>query len=306
MPALEGRLKTALDETRLLILGAQVLFGFHLNGAFQNAFDELGTLARSLHATAFFLMAVAIGLLIAPSMQHRIVEQGNASRRMLGAATIAAAAALVPFALSLGMDLFVVIGHRFGAYTGAVAGAAFSALALLCWFGAAWKRRARSEEQRMDEKRTALDVRIEQMLTEARVMLPGAQALLGFQLAILLTQGFAELPESSKIVHTIALCAIALAIILLMTPASVHRIAYRGDNTEFFHRLGSGLIVAAAIPLAAGIAGDLYVAVTKALSAPAIGAAIAVAAGLLLAGLWFVYPILLRRKQARAANEGGP
>jgi hypothetical protein len=298
MPALENRLKTALDETRLLILGAQVLFGFHLNGAFQNAFDELGTGARALHATAFFLMAVVVGLLIAPSMQHRLVEQGHASARMLGVATIAAGAALVPFALSLGIDLFVVIGYRFGATTGALAGAGFSALALICWFGAAGKRHARSEEQRMDEKPTALDVRIEQMLTEARVMLPGAQALLGFQLAILLTEGFAKLPEASKILHTAALCSVALAVILLMTPASIHRLAYGGHNTEFFHRLGSALIVAAAIPLAAGIAGDLYVAVTKALSSPAIGAAISAAAAMLLTGLWFVYPLVLRRKQA--------
>src|SRR5258707_7888983 len=50
MPALDARVKTALDETRLLILGAQILFGFHLNGAFQNAFDELGFLPRALHA----------------------------------------------------------------------------------------------------------------------------------------------------------------------------------------------------------------------------------------------------------------
>ena len=31
------RVKTALDETRLLILGAQILLGFHLNGAFNQA-----------------------------------------------------------------------------------------------------------------------------------------------------------------------------------------------------------------------------------------------------------------------------
>ena len=37
--AQERRVKTALDETRLLILGAQILFGFHLNGAFQSGAD---------------------------------------------------------------------------------------------------------------------------------------------------------------------------------------------------------------------------------------------------------------------------
>ena len=62
----------------------------------------------------------------------------------------------------------------------------------------------------MKNASTPLDVRVEQMLTEARVMLPGAQALLGFQLAIPLTQGFEGLPEISKIVHTLALCCVAL------------------------------------------------------------------------------------------------
>ena len=34
----ESRLKTALDESRLLILGAQVLFGFQFEAVFRNAF----------------------------------------------------------------------------------------------------------------------------------------------------------------------------------------------------------------------------------------------------------------------------
>src|SRR6516162_9022923 len=39
----------------------------------------------------------------------------------------------------------------------------------------------------------------EQMLTEARVILPGAQALFGFQLAIVLTRSFEQLPRASRI-----------------------------------------------------------------------------------------------------------
>jgi hypothetical protein len=44
----ERRVKTALDETRLPILGAEILFGFHLNGAFQNGFNGLAPHARTL------------------------------------------------------------------------------------------------------------------------------------------------------------------------------------------------------------------------------------------------------------------
>ena len=50
-----------------------------------------------------------------------------------------------------------------------------------------------------------LHSRIEQMLTEARVILPGAQALLGFQLAIVLTDTFEKLPILSRLLHAAAL-----------------------------------------------------------------------------------------------------
>jgi hypothetical protein len=46
--AQDQRVKTALDETRLLILGAQVLFGFHFNGAFQSGFADLAPQSRAL------------------------------------------------------------------------------------------------------------------------------------------------------------------------------------------------------------------------------------------------------------------
>jgi hypothetical protein len=47
----QRRVKTALDKTRLLILGAEVLFGFHLNAVFQKEFSALAPHARVLHAT---------------------------------------------------------------------------------------------------------------------------------------------------------------------------------------------------------------------------------------------------------------
>ena len=77
---LQRKLKTALDETRLLILGAQVLFGFQFNGAFQELFEELPQSSRYLHCIALVLIMSTIGLLIAPSMRHRVVD-GDRRRR---------------------------------------------------------------------------------------------------------------------------------------------------------------------------------------------------------------------------------
>jgi hypothetical protein len=299
--AQDRRVKTALDETRLLILGAQILFGFHLNGAFQSHFDALGASLRMLHAASFFLMAVAIALLVAPSLQHRVVDEGHATRRIVDAASRFAAAALLPMAISLGADVMIVVAYRFGTFAGGVMGAGLGLLALFAWYGAEWmyRRPRRKEPAMQDEARTPIDVRVEHMLTEARVLLPGAQALLGFQLAVMLTDAFGALSFASRLIHTLALGSIALAVILLMAPAAFHRISFGGENTEDFHRLGSALVVAAAVPLAVGIVGDFYVAVTKALDAPSAGALAALAAGAVLAGLWFVQPLVLRARAGR-------
>ena len=70
--------------------------------------------------------------------------------------------------------------------------------------------------ERHDGKGTPLSAKVEQMLIEARVIIPGAQALLGFQLTVTLTRAFEQLPFESKLAHATALCCIALSVILLM------------------------------------------------------------------------------------------
>lgn len=296
--ALQDKVKTALDETRLLILGSEVLLGFQLNGMFQDAFSHLTPTARTLDACAYVLMAVCVALLIAPSMQHRLVERGYDSIRLQHAATQFAALALAPFAISLGLDFYLTLERHAGASTAAAIGVVFFCLAILCWFGVE-RILGRKEAPMSDGKRqsTPLHVRVEQMLTEARVLLPGAQAMLGFQFSILLTKAFEQLPQSSKLTHIAALMLVALAMILLMTPAAIHRISFAGEDSERFHGIGSALILAAATPLALGIAADIYVGVTLATESSSAGLTAAVGIVLVFAFLWLVQPWLLRTRR---------
>jgi Family of unknown function (DUF6328) len=295
----DRRVKTALDETRLLILGAQILFGFHLNAAFQAGFSRLSEGAHLLYAGAFSSITVAVGLLITPSMQHLLVEQGRSTQRILRASTWFAGLSLLLIAPSLGSDLAIVMGYRFGTIIGATAGILSAALALFLWYGVAWMLRMPGREGGIVETLTSIDVRVEHMLTEARVLLPGAQALFGFQMAILLTDAFAELPAASKVLHAAALCCIALAIILLMSPAAFHRIAFGGQNSERYYRIGARFVIASAIPLAIGITFDLHVALARALDSLVAGALIATAIGLVLTFLWFIQPLLIRATDRR-------
>lgn len=140
-----------------------------------------------------------------------------------------------------------------------------------------------------------LSDKIRHVLTETRVVLPGTQALLGFQLIVLLMDGWDKLPQSSQRVHLAALTATAISAIWLMTPAAYHRIVEGGEETERFHQCASKYLLAAMVVLALGIVGDYYVVARQITGSVGLSAA---AAGFLLAlfyGLWFVLPLVTRR-----------
>jgi hypothetical protein len=143
-----------------------------------------------------------------------------------------------------------------------------------------------------------LDVKIEQMLTEARVILPGAQALFGFQLAIVFTRSFIDLPAVLMIVHAASLLLVTLTVVLLMAPAAYHRLVYNGEVSADMYRVGSALVRAATIPLALGLAGDTYVVMSKIITSQPVAIGAATAAPILLIGLWFAYPLVTAVKRA--------
>jgi hypothetical protein len=106
---------------------------------------------------------------------------------------------------------------------------------------------------------TTTEQKIQHALTEARVVLPGAQALLGFQFVAVLLGGFATLPMSSRYVHVASLTLVTLSTILLMTPAAYHRIVERGEATEHFFRLASATVLWSLIPLGLGTCADFFI-----------------------------------------------
>jgi len=297
--SLKDKVKTGLDETRLLLLGAQVLFGFQLNGVFQEGFTELSPATRLINSVGQALMAIAIGLLIAPSMQHLIAEKRHDTLRLHQATGLFAGSALFPFGLSLGLGFYVVFDRLYGTMAALITGTAFCLLALSFWYGIGlmMKPETKKNPRKEKETRTPLHARIDQMLTEARVILPGAQALLGFQLIVTLTHAFDQLPPSSRLLHVAALISVAFAVILLMTPAALHRISFYGEDTERFLQIGSWFVVASPLPLGIAIAADLYVATSKASDSPFLGRILAVGIFVILAVLWYGLPLYLRRHQ---------
>ncbi|MDX6406533.1 MAG: hypothetical protein QOH70_3988 [Blastocatellia bacterium] len=309
MANLTHKIKVSMDESRMLILGASVFLGFDYRAPFEPAFASLPATSQHLKLAGLLLLLVSITLIMSPGAYHRIVWRGNDSQDVQDFATRAMDIALLPFLLTLGIDFYVIVGKFLGGTGGVVAGVLIATTALLFWYvpGIFWRKRKRGSEKKttreVEMEKTPLKDRVEQVLTEARVVLPGVQALLGFQLATMLMDGFDKLPQSSKYVHVSSLILMGLCVILLMTPASYHRIVERGEDTESFHRLASALLLVVMIPLPLGICGDLFVVFRKVTDSISISIGVALLILLFFFGLWFAFPAYRKSQLASGTTK---
>jgi len=297
---LDRRVKAALDETRLLILGVQVLLGFEFQCFFQDGFSNLSESSKSICMVSLCLVILSIGVLVIPSMEHRLVESGRSTLRLVRATNACAGLGLVPLTASLGLSTYVVIDRHFGMHAGIASGLALACVAAFAWFGLELLIGSSRGSKQMETPRTPLTTRIDQLLTEARLIIPGAQALFGFQFVAMLTTGFERLPYNAKLVHAAALGLIALNVILLMTPAALHRLTFGGEDSASFLRIGSAFVIAAPLFLAGGIALEAYVVMQKVDEGQGCAAAAGGASFLVLAGLWYALPLALRSWNARS------
>ena len=143
-----------------------------------------------------------------------------------------------------------------------------------------------------------LEKAVSHVLEEARMIVPGIQALFGFQLvAVYNAPFFRILTRTEQRLHLVFLCWIALAIGLVMTPAAYHRLAERGRVTTRLVTVASRMIQGALLCLAFGIGLDLYLIGMAILGTELVATALAVGVTLVLLGLWGVYPRISARRR---------
>ncbi len=310
MAELKDKVKSALQENRILVLATQVVLGLQFRAVFDKGFTQLPQATQHLKLVGLGLMLLAFALLITPSSFHRLVERGEDTHRLHHLVTRMLAPVLGLFAVAVGLDLFAAGEKVGGRALGLAMGVGGAVLGLGLFYGLTGvqrHRRAReiertksmSHQEEKSGQKVSVKDKIGHVLLEARMVLPGAQALLGFQIAIILQESFDGLPASSKFIHLASLACVALSTLLLMTPAAYHRIVEQGEETEHFHKVAGRLVLAATVPLALGLTGDTFVVVRKVLdSTPA--ALVAAGLNLLLClGLWFGMTLAQRARRGR-------
>jgi hypothetical protein len=123
------------------------------------------------------------------------------------------------------------------------------------------------------------------------MVLPGLQALFGFQLIAVFNQTFWDrLTHTQQIIHFVALGVVAVAIALVMTPAAYHRQAERETVSHGFVRLASRLLLWSMFPLLTGICLDFYLIALLIFKNTEVSLALAAVLSLTFFVLWFVLP----------------
>jgi len=153
------------------------------------------------------------------------------------------------------------------------------------------------------ENNESLTDALQQTLDEARMVLPGIQALFGFQLIAVFNEAFSQqLSELEQRLHLVAIVFVTLAIALVMTPAAYHRQVDPQRATTTFLALASRFVSAAMLPLAAGLALDVHLVARIITGSELTGGAIGGAVFAALIGLWFGFPQWHARQRRRGAR----
>ena len=148
------------------------------------------------------------------------------------------------------------------------------------------------------EEELSLNAAATHILEECRMVLPGIQALFGFQLIAVFSQGFSEkLTEAQQQLHLGAIVLVVIAIALVMAPAAIHRQTSRRAVSERFIWIASRLMLASMLPLALGLCLEVYLVAAAILKAGWLAAVIAALLLALFACLWILLPRRERKRE---------
>ncbi len=123
-----------LDELRVAIPGAEVLFAFLLGVAFTETFHKATTLQHSVYFATLLFTAAATALLIAPTAYHRINFREGDKERLLFSATKMAIASLVLLMFAVTGSVFLVGDVIYDTPLAGLAGGALAGWFAWFWF----------------------------------------------------------------------------------------------------------------------------------------------------------------------------
>lgn len=144
----------------------------------------------------------------------------------------------------------------------------------------------------MERQELSLNDAATHVFEECRTVVPGMQALFGFQLIAVFSATFEQqLSLTERFLHLAAIVLVTIAIALVMAPAALHRQTEPFAVSRRLITTSSRLLMASMAPLAIGICLDVYVIARIIAGSRAVAGVVAA----FLLGVFLVFWLLLPR-----------
>lgn len=138
-----------------------------------------------------------------------------------------------------------------------------------------------------------LDREVIELLNELRVTLPGVQVLFAFLLILPFQAGFADLTDVERAVYLVAFIATTIATILLIAPATYHRIQFRAGDKLRMLLISNRLVLGGTLCLAVAVTAAVFL-ISEVLLGDVAGWLLAVLVALGLLATWYGLPLSSR------------
>ena len=152
-----------------------------------------------------------------------------------------------------------------------------------------------AEAQRDESPPERLDRNTVELLNELRIAGTGIQVMFAFLLIVPFNTGWKQVDGFERTVYFVTLLLVAMAAILLLAPPIHHRLLFRHGEKPFLIRVGNQMAIGGMACLGLAFVGILVL-VSDVVAGGAAPAVVGVLAAAVIAGLWFVLP-LVRREQ---------
>ena len=151
----------------------------------------------------------------------------------------------------------------------------------------------------MERQELSLNDAATHVLEECRTVMPGMQALFGFQLIAVFSATFEEqLSPGERFLHLAAIVLVTIAIALVMAPAALHRQTEPFAVSRRFITISSRLLMASMAPLVIGICLDVYVIARIIAGSRAVAGVVATFLLGVFVVFWLLMPRAVRRQGA--------
>lgn len=139
--------------------------------------------------------------------------------------------------------------------------------------------------------------RYRELLEELRVIIPGVQVLFAFLLTVPFAARFDQLDDFGRVVFTGALLGVAVATVVFLTPAAIHRVSRYNDRRGRLHLAIRFTVVGMGV-LGASVAAAVFVVARFIFENTPVGALFGAAIAGLTVALWFIVPLLQHQKRS--------